>query len=472
MSETIVINENVGHVTQIVARTATGTARLFSIVGGADADRFRLDPETGALSFLQLPDFENPSDQDLGNLYEVIVRISDGEVEEEQSLSVEVADVDEAVDLDDSSGFAVARSENDLWVYDFNAVDPEGRPIVYSISGEDAHLFTIDASSGVLSFVAPPDYEAPFAGDRPNNYSVDVTASDGVTSDSVYLQVIVVNDNEPIAITSFGGAAAASLAASENQVFVAMITAADVDGDSPWYAIVGGADAARFRLDYLGRLTFRAPPDHENPTDSDGDNVYEVIVSASDGEFSDTQTLFVAVADEQWVTITSSEGADSASVSVAENGGTLVGTVAAVAEGGAPVSYSLAGGADAHLFTIDGTTGVLRFRWWPDFERPEDADGDNVYDVVVRASGGSAGDDQSLAIQVLDFASDLHIVSNGGGDEATIGVSENQSAVTVVQTGGGATPSYSLIGDDAHLFAIDAGGALRFIAAPNFEAPA
>src|SRR5262249_12679767 len=67
------------------------------------------------------------------------------------------------------------------------------------------------------------------------------------------------------------------------------------------------------------------------------------------------------------------------------------------------------------------------------------------------------------------------ITSNGGGDNATIAVAENTTAVTTVTATDPAGPSlgFSIVGGaDRALFAINAAtGALSFITAPNFEAP-
>ena len=41
---------------------------------------------------------------------------------------------------------------------DFGATDPDTDPLAYSLSGDDAALFSID-SDGNLSFTAPPDFE-------------------------------------------------------------------------------------------------------------------------------------------------------------------------------------------------------------------------------------------------------------------------------------------------------------------------
>jgi hypothetical protein len=49
---------------------------IFEISGGEDAALFTIDPVTGALDFIQAPDYENPSDADRDNVYIVIVKIT------------------------------------------------------------------------------------------------------------------------------------------------------------------------------------------------------------------------------------------------------------------------------------------------------------------------------------------------------------------------------------------------------------
>ncbi len=61
--------------------------------------------------------------------------------------------------------------------------------------------------------------------------------------------------------------------------------------------------------------------------------------------------------------------------------------------------YAITGGADAALFTIDPDTGVLGLRFVPDYETPQDANRDNLYEVIVTVSDPSGGS-SSLAIQL------------------------------------------------------------------------
>ncbi len=73
-------------------------------------------------------------------------------------------------------------------------------------------------------------------------------------------------------------------------------TDADLPAQTLTYTKAGGADAARFTIDgSTGVLSFITAPDYENPTDSGGDNTYEVIIQVSDGTLTDTQTITVSV---------------------------------------------------------------------------------------------------------------------------------------------------------------------------------
>ncbi len=97
--------------------------------------------------------------------------------------------------------------------------------------------------------------------------------------------------------------------------------------------------------------------------------------------------------------ITSNGGGASANVSII-TGTTRVTDVDAIDAEGATLIYSIVGGADAALFSIDPTTGTIRFITAPDFLTPGDAGGNNIYEVIVRASDGTAVDTQAIAVTV------------------------------------------------------------------------
>ena len=73
--------------------------------------------------------------------------------------------------------------------------------------------------------------------------------------------------------------------------------ASDADNNPLVFSIASGADAARFSMSAGGALSFVTPPDFEAPADADGNNVYLLQLSVSDGQASATLTLAVTVTD-------------------------------------------------------------------------------------------------------------------------------------------------------------------------------
>jgi len=80
----------------VTAMTASdpdiGDTITWSIVGGADAALFDIDPVTGLLSFKSAPANIAPADVGANNVYDVIVRSSDGSLFAEQAIAVSVLD--------------------------------------------------------------------------------------------------------------------------------------------------------------------------------------------------------------------------------------------------------------------------------------------------------------------------------------------------------------------------------------------
>lgn len=87
--------------------------------------------------------------------------------------------------------------------------------------------------------------------------------------------------------------------------------------------------------------------------------------------------------------------------SAAENSAGVVYTAAATDPEGNAVTFSLGGGADQARFSITGA-GALSFVAPPDFENPQDQNRDNVYEVTIRASDGTAASTLNLRVTVTD----------------------------------------------------------------------
>lgn len=115
----------------------------------------------------------------------------------------------------------------------------------------------------------------------------------------------------------------ASVNLDENSTAVLSAIAADVDAsDTVAYGFGGGDDDARFDIDAnTGAITFKVAPDYEAPSDLGANNIYNIIVIASDGHGGDTpQNIAVTVGNVRGVTITGTAGNDVVSDTVAPVG--------------------------------------------------------------------------------------------------------------------------------------------------------
>ena len=105
-SATVYVAENSKAVTTIKAFDIDSPVNTltYSISGGADAAKFSLAAATQALTFKAAPDFENPSDADHDNVYEVLVSVADSNGNmDTQALSVAVTDVQSTLSINDVS---------------------------------------------------------------------------------------------------------------------------------------------------------------------------------------------------------------------------------------------------------------------------------------------------------------------------------------------------------------------------------
>ena len=95
---------------------------------------------------------------------------------------------------------------------------------------------------------------------------------------------------------AFPSSSAAVNFAENSTDVVYTASATDAEGNTITYALSGGDDQDQFSIGTSsGALQFKSPPDHENPSDDGGNNVYEVEISASDSSASSKMTLEVTV---------------------------------------------------------------------------------------------------------------------------------------------------------------------------------
>ena len=480
-------------------------------LSGTDAGAFTLDETTGALSFDASPDFETPTDAGANNVYDITVTATDAAGNDtDLDVAIEVFDIDEVAPVFTSAATAttVENVAAGAPVYTAVATDDRGA-VTYTLSGVDAGAFTLDAMSGALSFDASPDFEDPTDAGEDNVYDVTITATDVAGNDiglDVAIEVTDVAEMAPVntapTLTNSGAANNVPVSTVEGAVEVtgtdaltslfALTEAFDAEGDDLTFTVTGGPDAAAFEVTLVDdgtgvlvpTLSFVDVPDFEAPTDMGGadfDNVYVVQVTANDGEL-DSNALGLAVTvtndptDDLPPEFTSGTTADTAENLTA---GTTVYTAIANDQDSADVpTYALTGGADAALFAIDATTGAVSFDASPDFEAPNDAGADNVYDIVVTATDGAGNAaNQSVAITVTDVDESVPDTTAPVFTSATAATTaEDLAGGTTIYTAAATDDigpvTYTLSGTDADAFNLDdTSGALSFDVSPDFDAP-
>ena len=152
-------------------------------------------------------------------------------------------------------------------------------------------------------------------------------------------------------------------------------------------------------------------------------------------------------------------------LSAAENQ-TIAGVVVATDDKPGLV-FSITGGVDAALFTIDGSNGTLLFKSAPNFEVPGDAGGDNVHDIVVTVtdSGGLMAV-QSATVTVTDVnEAPVAAASFATGDEDTV----ISGALTASDVDGNAL-SFSVVnGPSNGSVTVNANGSFQFTPVADFN---
>ena len=336
-----------------------------------------------------------------------------------------------------------------------------------SISGPDAALFTVNDNgrinltliliggpiitysiTEVYTNTVPLDYETK------EDYSLIVTVADleGAT-DTLSLN-IKVTDVDEAPIFSDGSSATRSIAenvASGTSVGSAL-SATDPEGEDLAYTL-GGTDAASFNIgSTTGQLTASATLDYETK------NSYSVTVTASDGTNSATIAVTINVTDLNEVVTQNApvftEGT-SATRSIDENtaSGTNIGSAVSAtdADPGTTLSYSLSG-TDASSFGIVGSTGQLQTSGALDYETKDS------YTVTVNVTDGNLTDSITVTINITD-ANDAPTFDGGTttvrsvGEEDDIGSNVGEPVRASDQDR--ETLTYSLGGTNAASFTID-----------------
>ncbi|PTV97436.1 cadherin domain-containing protein [Rhodobacter aestuarii] len=232
-----------------------------------------------------------PPDYEMQDQYALTIVVSDGVNETRENVTITVQDVDERPVWTVTPDEFVIVDENttDLLVTTALAEDPEGQSIIYSLLGTNPDAFSINQSTGEISFKVSPDYET----EQQYNLTVIATQADGQLARPSFVTIWVEDVNEaPELMLS-----AESVTLSEDldgDTYVLNALASDVDRGDEVTLSLTGVDAKYFHIDQdSGDIEFsgKAPyPDYEAKSE------YSFTVVATDkGGLSDSQDVTVSL---------------------------------------------------------------------------------------------------------------------------------------------------------------------------------
>jgi uncharacterized delta-60 repeat protein/CSLREA domain-containing protein len=274
-----------------------------------------------------------------------------------------------------------------------NATDVDGNPLTAT---------NLQLASGAGSLVDNGDATwtyTPVANDS-TGVSFSYTVSDGAggsVAGSASLGITPVNDEPtttPVVLAPIAEDSGARVITQGELLG----NAADVDGNPLTATNLQLASGAGSLVDN-GNGTWTYTP---AANDSTGASFSYTISDDAGGSVPGSAALDITPVNDAPVFV-SGGGAAAVTMVQPENVADVLTLVASDVDADA-LRFSIAGGADAAGFAVDAVTGQLRFLGAPDFERPADADGDGVYEVIVEAADGEGG----VATQALRI-----VVANG-----------------------------------------------------------
>ncbi len=324
------------------------------------------------------------------------------------------------------SGTSGSEAENTATsnvVYDANATDPEDDTLTYSLTGTDASLFDIDATTGEVTFKDSPNFEDADDNGTDNVYNFTVVASDGFVSTDQAVAITVTDVNEaPVAPANFSESAAENV---DTTTVLATVVGTDPDTgggndatsdfENLTYSITGGNGGGLFEIDAAnGEISLATG----QSLDFETAQSHVLTVAVTDGpSLSSAVDVTINVTD---VNEQPNAGADF-TVSAAENVADTV--VLADVNATDPdtgggndgandyenLTYSITAGNGASLFEIDAATGEISLITGQSLNYEDD----NQHVLTVRATDGPGlFDETQVTINVTDVVGNAAPVAN------------------------------------------------------------
>ncbi len=312
--ETIAENAAFTGATPTISGGAIGS--IFYTIEGADAGLLTVDRATGVISMVGR-DYENPADTGTDNVYGVVLRVTDADGNTAtQPVFVTVTDEVETSTLTLTGIDDTSVVENTEYTSATPAVTGAIGMITYSLEGEDAGLFTVDSSTGVISLVAQ-DFESPADAGADNDYNVTLKATDSDNNSVSKAIVVTVTNTAETAALSLQGLSNSNVIENIAYDSVMPTVVGDPIGDMVYS--LEGEDADKFTVDpQTGAISMFAR-DYDAPVDQGKNNTYKITLRVTDSD-GNTATLSIEITILK-DTAETAQRPDSVDVETTLNGG-------------------------------------------------------------------------------------------------------------------------------------------------------
>ena len=374
----ITLAEGQNTVTTVSASDGDNDPITYTISGGIDASLFNINSTTGELSFIKAPSAATPSDNNSDNRYEVTVTAGDGKDQDSQDITVLVqADLDKdgTADIDDTDidgDGLLNTAEDPVPGANGGTGDGNGDGIDDSQQANVASVTTVgngtsDQKWGTLAVA--------------DGLVISDISNSGVSGLPRNAKMPVGQFDFTIKNVEVGGTV---------NIDLFVDSSLNTNG---YYKQVGSSWVNIGSVSTVGSKT-------------------KISFSITDGGQYDADGIANGVIVDPGgavvlTPIISSNGGEStAALSINENTKAVTTVVATPTPTVSSLTYSISGGDDSALFSIDSSTGILEFIRAPNFESPKDqgdTPNNNTYVVEVTVDDGEGGtDSQTLTITVND----------------------------------------------------------------------
>ncbi len=386
-TDNLTVNEKTQTVATLISNQNGAT---FSLDGSSDNnDLFKI--ENNVLKFKDA----NGVDYDATSLKVYTIHIKakkSGKADAKKTLTVTINNVFEK----DIAIGNQARSVNENSVINTGIGDPlvtSGTIATFAITaGNGDGFFKINNTGQIQVAKVGLDFE----GTHSYTLTVKITGNDA--EDKTAQITIAINDVNDIAPTN--------IALSNNNITVnasidttiGILSATDVDTDdnSLTYSV---NDTTNFKItgnQLKIKKVFTAT------------GTFPITITASDNIHTPTQDFTITITSNPHPAVITND----ANTHVDENITSTALTITATNEPDTQtLTYSISG-ADANLFNVVGSTGVITFKVAPDYEHPADNGADNIYNLTLEVNDGISPTNKTIIITVDNVIEQTIAIAN------------------------------------------------------------